>query len=702
MTAFISRLCLLALLLVAGTALGPAAHAYTATGTLPSALQVEIPGSTWDTVVADATAESTPAAGSNGGTPIYHSTKLEETTLEGDFTADINTTSLAIFSDDGSDVTIDGVKVWGGRDQGQALENLPVSLHKLPITLNAGQTYHIKIDYSNTYYTGDGDIDGVTLFTWADPLNVTVDLSGVDSETLSAGVKGSGPITASVSNAPQTTATCTVTSVEWNWDFGNLQYSTDGETNWGLPPDGTAYSLTIDNYTIPNTNFNMTLDPGYWSVILTATVTYHTTCGDISGSDWDYVGQTYTYAPPDMRLPEIARPHSLFHTASFDGSLLRRSHTYRQTKPAKTKRRIPISTTPAPLITIIGLDDTTKQNPGGLVVLNADGNGAPAQKIVVAVTHGTVGQSLTITFQMVKLGSGVVQVYDPDTKAYLTFNNTDNVFSIKPETPKTLYVYGIGSGSVGTGITGYSGVMRDVKLTAAANGITDKAYMTVLWVDTPDIDLAHTDPLPNDTGPVQITDHRMGWLDLVTADVFPSAFNYPSISSYYDNTVHPYPRQNDDQRLHLTRDAYCNQWWQRNGVFALGGSENWSSVSYGAGNDTSPCYNYAGGRHDFPAANNGMIDDKDDPGLVEHFEPANTTGRVRWNFRAFAVVTLPSQQSAPIRCSPILGYFVRFEMENGNTGVATENFNWRLLNPPVITSDLLFDLGTTPVSQDLN
>ena len=84
----------------------------------------EAAGSTWDTVVTDATAESTPATPPGslnplpGGTPIYHSTKLEETTLEGDFTADVNTTSLAIFSDDGSDVTIDGVKVWGGRDQG--------------------------------------------------------------------------------------------------------------------------------------------------------------------------------------------------------------------------------------------------------------------------------------------------------------------------------------------------------------------------------------------------------------------------------------------------------------------------------------------------------------------------------------------------------------------------------------------------------
>jgi len=91
----------------------------------------------------------------------------------------------------------------------------------------------------------------------------------------------------------------------------------------------------------------MTLAPGYWSVILTATVTYHTTCGDISGSDWDYVGQTYTRALPDMSLPEIARARSLFHTASFDGGLLRRSHIYRQAKARRRMHLQPIGWQPA-------------------------------------------------------------------------------------------------------------------------------------------------------------------------------------------------------------------------------------------------------------------------------------------------------------------------------------------------------------------
>ncbi len=107
MTAALYRFRLIVCLLLAGVAFGPAAHAYTAPGNLP--VQSEPAGSTWDTVIADATAQSTGAA--SGGTPIYHSTKLEETTLEGDFTADSNTTNLAIFSDDGCDVTIDGKRL---------------------------------------------------------------------------------------------------------------------------------------------------------------------------------------------------------------------------------------------------------------------------------------------------------------------------------------------------------------------------------------------------------------------------------------------------------------------------------------------------------------------------------------------------------------------------------------------------------------
>lgn len=285
------------LLLVASGLTAPSARAADPPPPLPLPLEVMTGSASWSDVQAQAAAEAASADPNatppiQGGSPKYRSTQVENVSFEGDFTPDVNHTDLAIFSDDGADVTIDGSKVWSGKGTAQALPTLSQSLHQLG-KFNAGQTYHIRIDYSNVYYDGDGDIDGVTLFAYADPPVVTLDLSGVDSLALDADIEGSGPIKASVSNAPQSTAACQVTSVEWNWDFGDVEYSTDGQTNWGVPSGDVGYEMTIDDASVPTTNFNMTLDPGYWEVILTATVIYHTTCGDISATSSDYVGQPF-------------------------------------------------------------------------------------------------------------------------------------------------------------------------------------------------------------------------------------------------------------------------------------------------------------------------------------------------------------------------------------------------------------------------
>ena len=91
-------------------------------------------------------------------------------TFRGTVTADATMTKLAIFSDDGCDVYVDGTLVWSAKDKGQALPDLPNSLHELPVTLSAG-SHSVQIDYSNVIYTvADAskgippDIDGCTLF----------------------------------------------------------------------------------------------------------------------------------------------------------------------------------------------------------------------------------------------------------------------------------------------------------------------------------------------------------------------------------------------------------------------------------------------------------------------------------------------------------------------------------------------------------
>lgn len=266
----------------------PAAQAYTDTGGLPKVLQGEASGSTWATVVADATAQSTPATppGSpnpaNGGTPIYHSTQLEETTLEGDFTADADTTTLALFSDDGCDVSIGPdkdhlTKIWAARDQAQALPNLAASLYMLPTTLTPGQTYHIKIDYSNVIYTGNGDIDGVTLFAFKDtPPSVSMTADDPGDPNINQQV--TGKVHASVDHLPSGHFAPDLTAT-WTWPVVGVTHSdtVDGTfTTDGV--DATPFSVTSDNSDLisPTGTFTGTFAlGGFYEVEVQANVKYH-------------------------------------------------------------------------------------------------------------------------------------------------------------------------------------------------------------------------------------------------------------------------------------------------------------------------------------------------------------------------------------------------------------------------------------------
>jgi len=139
-----------------------------------------MPNSTLDDVKSEAAYEA--INGPVWGNSPDPTTLPFHATLTGTVTADATTAKLAIFSDDGCDVLVDGVKVWSAKDAPQALPDLPSSLHELPVTLTAG-THTVEIDYSNViYYVADPttgqpvDIDGCTLFQYghASPYTVTV------------------------------------------------------------------------------------------------------------------------------------------------------------------------------------------------------------------------------------------------------------------------------------------------------------------------------------------------------------------------------------------------------------------------------------------------------------------------------------------------------------------------------------------------
>ncbi len=87
--------------------------------------------------------------------------------------ADFDSTKIAIFSDDGVSVFVDGdsVPILDRFNVGQHLPDLNQSFHVLNLPGGAkwegGRAYHIRIEYKNTIYTGSGDIDGATLFAYA-------------------------------------------------------------------------------------------------------------------------------------------------------------------------------------------------------------------------------------------------------------------------------------------------------------------------------------------------------------------------------------------------------------------------------------------------------------------------------------------------------------------------------------------------------
>ena len=107
--------------------------------------------------------------------PLYKSTPeinndrnkvVDEVIFDGFFIAKSANSKLALFSDDGCDMFVDGAKVLPNYSVGQHLPTLKQSLHFINFSFVPGQTYHIKVRYSNTIFLGPTDIDGCTLFAF--------------------------------------------------------------------------------------------------------------------------------------------------------------------------------------------------------------------------------------------------------------------------------------------------------------------------------------------------------------------------------------------------------------------------------------------------------------------------------------------------------------------------------------------------------
>ncbi len=88
---------------------------------------------------------------------------------------------LAVFSDDGVNVTVQGSLIHQRFGQGQHLPSIGESFHLLPVILAPGEPIDITVDYLNTIYDNDPespgypDIDGCTLFLYLIPAAIAVD-----------------------------------------------------------------------------------------------------------------------------------------------------------------------------------------------------------------------------------------------------------------------------------------------------------------------------------------------------------------------------------------------------------------------------------------------------------------------------------------------------------------------------------------------
>ena len=123
----------------------------------------------------------------SGGLPFRSFTRGEIRTFVGQYTPpelpedkkDRFIYGLALFSDDGCNLTLKGSSVHARFGRGQHLPNLGESFHVLPVALAPGETVDITIDYRNTIYAvlpgQPPDIDGLTLFLYLIPVAIAVD-----------------------------------------------------------------------------------------------------------------------------------------------------------------------------------------------------------------------------------------------------------------------------------------------------------------------------------------------------------------------------------------------------------------------------------------------------------------------------------------------------------------------------------------------
>lgn len=99
-------------------------------------------------------------------TPFYKSNGVETIFYEGYFAPYSNNSKLALLSDDGTSVWIDGAQVLNRAGTGQGFEKFETTFYPLSYSFQAGRTYHLRLQYTNTTHRNDADVDGISLWAY--------------------------------------------------------------------------------------------------------------------------------------------------------------------------------------------------------------------------------------------------------------------------------------------------------------------------------------------------------------------------------------------------------------------------------------------------------------------------------------------------------------------------------------------------------
>ena len=156
--------------------------------------------------------------------------------------------TIAAFSDDGVDVWVtdltadtDAVRALNYKGTGQSLPNLKQSLHDLDYTFEPDHTYELTVDYLNTLYTGEGDIDGAQLIAYGGT-TYSCGVSITGHERPRVGCIGDGSVgtgyhkdLVAVPAYSRVAAGCPDKQETYAWEIVIVERSDDGESWRPLP-----------------------------------------------------------------------------------------------------------------------------------------------------------------------------------------------------------------------------------------------------------------------------------------------------------------------------------------------------------------------------------------------------------------------------------------------------------------------------------